>query len=170
MLSQHFLTAEQKAELLASVSSARIEHLRSLLASEEYKHNSEQWRQLETHICSLGEGEVASESQDELMRGSLKSVKGQNLERLCGMWGMAGGVLPCLLPSVRHSVLRSRLESHLNYVYTTDWLVEVEGGVANLRKDELEKLCLERCLVSKEQSEMEEFLQKWIQLSTKFQV
>ncbi|CAI7992166.1 hypothetical protein GBAR_LOCUS936 [Geodia barretti] len=84
------------------------------------------------------------------------------------MWGVAGGVLPRLLPWLRGSALRSRLESHLRYIFTTDCLIKVEGGPNHLEKKDLEKLCLERCLVSEEEREMEEFLEKWVHISTEF--
>ena len=56
------------------------------------------------------------------------------------MWGVAGGVLPRLLPWLRGSALRSRLESHLRYVFTTDCLIKVEGGSRHLEKRDLEKV------------------------------
>ena len=63
-----------------------------------------------------------------------------NKERLCGMWGVAGGVWLRLLPWGRNSALQSRLESHLNFIFTCDWLVRAEGGVASAEREDLEKV------------------------------
>ena len=59
-------------------------------------------------------------------------------EKLCGMWGVSGGLLSRLLPWLRPSSLRRRLQSHLNYIYTVDWLVKVEGGPFALENKDLE--------------------------------
>ena len=56
------------------------------------------------------------------------------------MWGVSGGVLSNFVPGLRTSSLRLRLQSHLHYVFTTDWLVELEGGVSQLQKKDLEKV------------------------------
>ena len=61
---------------------------------------------------------------------------------MCGMWGVAGGILPRLLPWVRGSTLRVRLETHLHYIFTTDCLVKMEGGLTSLEKEDLEKVLL----------------------------
>ena len=37
--------------------------------------------------------------------------------------------------------MRRRLATHLRYIYTCDWLVEVEGGVKELEEGELEQVC-----------------------------
>ena len=61
-------------------------------------------------------------------------------ESLCGMWGVSGGVLSNFVPGFRTSSLRLRLQSHLHYIFTTDWLVELEGGVSQLQQKDLEKV------------------------------
>ena len=63
-------------------------------------------------------------------------------ERLCGMWGVSGGLLPRLVPWVRASSLRVRLQSHLHYIYTVDWLIKLEGGVGSVQMNDLEKVCI----------------------------
>ena len=58
------------------------------------------------------------------------------------MWGVGGGILSRLLPWTRDSALRSRLESHLRYIFTSDWLVKIEGGPTNLERNDLEQVCI----------------------------
>ena len=56
------------------------------------------------------------------------------------MWGVAGGVWLRLLPWGRNSALQSRLESHLNFIFTCDWLVRTEECVASAEREDLEKV------------------------------
>lgn len=61
-------------------------------------------------------------------------------ERLCGMWGVSAGLISSLLPWMRGASLRLRLESHLHYIYTADWLVKLEGGLTNLPENDFKKV------------------------------
>ena len=61
---------------------------------------------------------------------------------MCGMWGVSAGLLSSLLPWRRQATLRRRLEEHMKYIYTCDWLVEVEGGVYSLQEEEIEQVCV----------------------------
>ena len=61
-------------------------------------------------------------------------------ENLCGMWRVSGGILSRLVPGLRAPSLRLKLQSHLHYIYTTDWLVNLEGGLSHLQKKDLEKV------------------------------
>ena len=61
-------------------------------------------------------------------------------ERLCGMWGVSAGLISSRLPWMRATSLRLRLESHLHYIFTADWLVKFEGGLTNLPENDLNKV------------------------------
>jgi hypothetical protein len=166
MLSHHFLTEQQKLLFLAATTKIRVQSLQGLLSSEYCQDSSVQWRQLKAYISDVGREEVGSDSQD--MTDDLKHVRGHHLENLCGMWRVSGGILSRLMPGLRAPSLRLKLQSHLHYIYTTDWLVNLEGGLSHLQKKDLEKLCMERCLLTGEQGDMEEYLHRWIHISTQF--
>lgn len=167
MLSHHFLTEEQKTDFLATSSKVRVQNLQDLLSSAYCQDSSEKWTQLKAYIHDIGREYVGARPQD-VTTNNLRNVKGQHLESLCGMWGVSGGFLSNILPWLRASSLRFRLRSHLHYIYTVDWLVKVEGGLTNLQKKDLRKLCVERCLLTEEQGDIEECLYKWIHISTHF--
>ena len=61
-------------------------------------------------------------------------------ESLCMMWGISESVLSRFMPWMRASSLRSRLQSQLHYIYTTDWLVKIEGGITSLQNKDIEKV------------------------------
>lgn len=64
------------------------------------------------------------------------------------MWGVSSGLISSLLPWMRAASLRLRLESHLHYIYTADWLVKLEGGLTNLQENDLKKVNYTNILIS----------------------
>ena len=59
MLSDHFLTEEQKVRYLAAASEVRLQSFRGLLSSERCQDSCEQWRQMKTFVSSVSRDTIS---------------------------------------------------------------------------------------------------------------
>ena len=63
------------------------------------------------------------------------------------MWGVSHGLFLHLVPWIRHSYLRHRLQTHLYQVYTCDHLLHLEGGLNRLHSKDIEQvICTALCI------------------------